>query len=166
VGKCPASFTRDDDWNREGTLNKQPALGITARLSIPEDELIFTSARSSGPGGQNVNKVSTRVTLWFDVLRSPSLSEVEKRLILNVWPTRINKAGWLRVTVQQTRSQANNRALAVSRFRELLSKALVRPKRRIKTRIPWKVWEERIDEKKRHSRLKAGRAPILFEKLD
>jgi ribosome-associated protein len=137
---------------------KKPAVKITDRVFIPEDELSFTASRSSGAGGQNVNKVSTRITLWFDVFKSPSLSEEEKRAILNKWPTRINKAGCLWVNAQQTRSQTNNRELALQRFVELLTEALVLPRFRKKTRIPRSVQEGRIADKKRRSRLKANRS--------
>ncbi|MBI4766054.1 MAG: aminoacyl-tRNA hydrolase [Deltaproteobacteria bacterium] len=144
-------------------MKKPQAVKITDRLIIPEDELLFTASRSSGAGGQNVNKVSTRVTLWFDVLKSPSLSEEEKRLLLNKLPTRINKAGWLWINVQQTRSQAGNRELALKRFMELLAQALVQPRFRKKTRIPIRVKEERLADKKRRSRVKAHRSLISFE---
>jgi ribosome-associated protein len=144
-------------------MKKQRAVKITDRLFIPEEELLFTASRSSGAGGQKVNKVSTRITLWFDVLKSPTLSEAEKRLLFNKWPTRINKAGWLWINAQQTRSQAGNRELALQRFVELLAQALVQPRLRKKTRIPRRVQEERIAEKKRRSRMKANRSPTSFE---
>ena len=147
-------------------MKKRPAVQITDRLFIPEDELSFTASRSSGAGGQNVNKVSTRMTLWFDVFRSPSLSEEEKRVILNKLPTRVNKAGWLWVNAQQTRSQAGNRELALQRFVELLAQALIPPRYRKKTRIPRRVREERIAEKKRRGRLKASRSSTSFELKD
>jgi ribosome-associated protein len=139
--------------------SEQRAVKITARLSIPENEIYYTASRSSGPGGQNINKVSTRITLWFDVLKSPSLSEEAKQQILNKLPTRINKAGVLWVNAQQTRSQAANRELALQRFIELIERALIKPRFRKKTRIPRRVQEERIAEKKRRSRLKADRSP-------
>ena len=140
------------------------AVKITDRLFVPEDELHFTASRSSGAGGQNVNKVSTRITLWFDVLKSPSLSEEAKRQILNKLPTRINKMGMLWINAQQTRSQAGNRELALQRFVELLAQALVKPRFRKKTRIPRKAQEERIAEKKKRGRVKANRSPkILWE---
>lgn len=144
-------------------MKEQRAVKITDRLFIPEDELFFTASRSSGAGGQNVNKVSTRITLWFDVFKSPSLSEEEKRMIFDKWPTRINKAGWLWVNAQQTRSQASNRELALQRFIELLAQALIQPRFRKKTRIPRRVQEERIAEKKRRGRLKANRSPASLE---
>jgi ribosome-associated protein len=139
-------------------MNKQPSIKITERLFIPEDELYFTASRSSGAGGQNVNKVNTRITLWFDVLNSTSLSEEEKQQIFKKLPTRINRAGVLWVNAQQTRSQALNRELALQRFVELLAQSLVKPRFRRKTRIPRRVQEERIAEKKRRGRVKENRS--------
>jgi ribosome-associated protein len=147
-------------------MKNQPTVKITDWLFIPEDELYFTASRSSGAGGQNVNKVNTRITLWFDVLKSPSLSEEEKRQIFNKLPTRINKAGVLWVNAQQTRSQLNNRELALERFIELLAHALVKPRFRKKTRIPRRVQEERIAGKKRRSRVKANRSPVSIGSND
>lgn len=147
-------------------MKKQPAIKITDRLFIPEEELLFTASRSSGAGGQNVNKVSTRITLWFDVLQSPTLSEKEKRLLLDKLSTRINKGGWLWVNAQQTRSQAANRELALQRFSELLGRALVQPRLRKKTRVPERAREERMTDKKRRSRLKANRSPTSLDLRD
>ena len=135
---------------------------ITHFLSIPEKELIFTASRSGGPGGQNVNKVSSRITLWFDVLNSPSLREEDKQRILQKLPTRINKAGWLWVSAQQSRSQADNRESARRRLVELLQQALIKPPSRKKTRVPRSVREQRIAEKKRHGQLKAKRSPRIL----
>jgi len=142
--------------------SKQRAVKITAKLSIPENEIYYTVSRSSGPGGQNVNKVSTRITLWFDVLKSPTLSEEEKQQILKKLPTRMNKAGVLWVNAQQTRSQVGNRELALQRFVELIEQALSKPRFRKKTRISRRVQEERIAEKKRRSRVKASRSPKIL----
>ncbi|HMC82356.1 MAG TPA: aminoacyl-tRNA hydrolase [Candidatus Polarisedimenticolia bacterium] len=103
-------------------------------LAIREEELRFTASRSGGPGGQNVNKVSTRVTLWFDVAGSPSLTAEQRSLIRSRLATRISKEGVLRVVSQQTRSQAANREAA----------------RR-----------GRFEEKRRRSRIKRGRSAKL-----
>src|SRR2546427_13050420 len=89
-------------------------------VSIPEDEFHFDASRSGGPGGQNVNKVSSRVTLTFDVTTSTSLSEDQKRIILQKLSGRINKEGILRVISQRTRSQELNRADATERFSQLV----------------------------------------------
>jgi ribosome-associated protein len=136
-------------------------LSITDRIFIPEEEVYYTASRSSGAGGQNVNKVSTRVTLWFDVLSSPSLSEGEKKRILEKLSTRINKSGKLWINAQETRSQADNRELARRRFIELVSRALTRSKPRKKTRVPLRIQEERISEKRRRSRLKKNRGRVF-----
>ena len=97
---------------------------ITDHISIPEDELSFTASLSGGPGGQNVNKVSSRVTLWFDVVNSPALSPEQKELVSRRLENRIGKDGVMRVISQQTRSQAENKELAIERFAELLQDAL------------------------------------------
>jgi ribosome-associated protein len=131
---------------------------ITPRLSIPDDEVTFTASHSSGPGGQNVNKVSTRVTLWFDVAASKSLSETQKERILNEYPGRIDKKGVMRVVSQQTRSQAANRELAAERFAALIRDALKPRRPRRETRVSKAQKERRLEEKKKHGRRKKERA--------
>jgi len=130
---------------------------ITASLLIPSDQLTFTASRSSGPGGQNVNKLSTRVTLQFDVRRSPSLTENQRERIFVKLKSRISKDGVLRVSCQQSRSQAVNRGRAVERFVELLREALTPRRRRKRTAVPASARERRLAEKKRRSRVKAAR---------
>lgn len=130
---------------------------ITDELTIPADELRFTASRSSGPGGQHVNKASTRVTLRFDLANSPSLTPDQKQLLIEQLPTRISKQGVLRVVSQKTRSQATNREIALERFAELLRQALeVRPKRK-PTKIPATAKEKRIAHKKHRGHLKRER---------
>jgi ribosome-associated protein len=131
---------------------------INRNLSIPEHELRFTTARSGGPGGQHVNKVSSRVTLWFNVAESPSLSVFQKRRIMSRLATRINQAGELRVVSQQHRSQMANREAAVERFATLLRDALVQEKPRQKTTIPEAAKRRRVDEKKQRGQVKQHRA--------
>ncbi len=131
---------------------------ITERVSIAVEELQFTASHSGGPGGQNVNKTSTRVTLWFDVVNSTSLSTEQKGLILQRLSNRIGKDGVLRVISQQTRSQAENKELAVGRFVELMQEALRRVPIRKKTRVSKAAKLRRLEEKKQHSRLKDRRS--------
>lgn len=131
---------------------------ISEQISIPEEELVFTASHSSGPGGQNVNKVASRVTLWFDVENSPSLSPEGKDLIMRRLATRISKDGVLRVISQQTRSQAENRELAIERFVELLRDALKQVPIRKKTRVSKGAKLRRLKEKKQHSTLKQERS--------
>jgi len=130
---------------------------VTDRFAIPVEELTFTASRSSGPGGQNVNKLSTRVTLQFDVLRSPSLMEDQKQRILVKLKSRISKDGVLRISCQRSRSQAANRDGAVERFVELLRQALTRRLPRKRTALPASARERRLEDKKRRSRVKAAR---------
>jgi ribosome-associated protein len=123
-------------------------IAISADLALADDEFRFVASRSSGPGGQNVNKVSTKVTVMLDVAASPSLSEEQKRRIRERLATRVSAAGVLRVSSQRERSQSANREAAVERLVELLREALAeRPERR-PTRVPRAVRERRIGEKK------------------
>jgi ribosome-associated protein len=130
---------------------------ITDQLSIPQEELKFTASRSSGPGGQHVNKASTRVTLRFDLANSPSLSPDQKQLLLERLQTRISKLGVLRVVSQKTRSQAANREVALERFVELLQQALeLRPGRKL-IKVPSAAKEKRLAHKKHRGHLKRER---------
>ncbi len=135
----------------------EPLVRITARVAIPADELAFTASRSGGPGGQNVNKVSTRITLWFDLDASPSLTDTDKDRIRRALGNRIGKDGVLRIVSQTTRSQATNKELAVARFAELLRDALTPPPPRTRTRPTLASKHRRLDAKKQHAALKRQR---------
>jgi ribosome-associated protein len=126
-------------------------------ILIGEYELSFTFSRSSKPGGQNVNKISSRVTLLFDVAKSPSLSTEHKHQIMTRLRTRVNKHGVLRVVAQRHRSQAANREAAIERFVELLQETLKPVKSRKKTRISLASKKRRLNEKMRRSRIKQER---------
>ncbi len=131
---------------------------VSNTLFIPEEELQFKASRSSGPGGQNVNKLNTRMTLLFDLENSPSLSQADKELIKRRLSTRINNKGVLRVVCQQHRTQAANRRTAVERFVELLAHALRKSPPRRKTRISVAAKRRRLEKKARRSRLKQFRS--------
>jgi ribosome-associated protein len=133
---------------------------ITDSLRIPESEIEYTFSRSSKPGGQKVNKTSTRVTLVFDLDRSASLSDDERRRIKRRLRTRITTDGLLRVVSQKHRSQHANREAARVRFTELLRWALKRERRRRKTAVPRDAIEQRLQEKKRRGLLKGSRSRI------
>jgi ribosome-associated protein len=127
-------------------------------LAIPENEISFTASRSGGPGGQNVNKVSSKVTLVFDVAGSIALSADQKRKVMGKLATRINNEGRLQIVSQRTRSQELNRADALTRFSDLLQRALTPLTPRIKTRIPTAVKVERLEEKKKRAQTKRSRS--------
>jgi ribosome-associated protein len=138
-------------------------LEIIGKTQIHESELLFRASRSSGPGGQNVNKLNTRMTLLFDVAGSPSLSDEQKRRVRTALSTRIDKQGVLRVASQRFRTQEANRQAAIERFVQLLAEVLTpRPVRR-KTKAPAGAREQRLRDKKHRSRLKQQRSDKGWE---
>jgi ribosome-associated protein len=130
---------------------------INPSLSLPDGELELRTSRSAGPGGQNVNKLETRVTVRFDVAGSPSLSDDQRRRIQERLGTRISKAGVLQVSSQRHRTQAANREAAVARLAGLLAAALEPEAERKPTRMPKAAKRRRLEEKRRRGRLKAER---------
>ncbi|HEX9943221.1 MAG TPA: alternative ribosome rescue aminoacyl-tRNA hydrolase ArfB [Thermoanaerobaculia bacterium] len=137
---------------------------ITEDLSIPDEEVAFTTSRSGGPGGQNVNKLETRVTLRFDLAGSPSLSEEQKARLRERLATRITRDGVLQVTSQRHRTQAANREAAVERFAELLRENLREEPPRKKTRPSRAARARRLEEKRRQGQRKRERsAPSGWE---
>ena len=131
-------------------------LEITPTFSIDESELQFDFVRSSGPGGQNVNKVATAVQLRFDVGKS-SLPENAKRRLLLLAGQRVTTEGKLLIEAKRFRTQEQNRADAIHRFVELLRKALIPPKPRKKTKPTAAAKEKRIKTKKRKGEIKRMR---------
>jgi ribosome-associated protein len=127
-------------------------------LEIPDEELGFTTSRSSGPGGQNVNKVNTRVTLVFNVDESTALSAGQRELLRSRLPGRISREGLLRVVSQRHRTQLANRDAAVERFILLLREALTEKPQRLPVAMPRPVKERRLQEKRRRGSLKRERA--------
>lgn len=131
---------------------------IDDTLAIPDEEVTFATSRSGGPGGQNVNKLETRVTLRFDLAGSPSLSEEQKARLRERLATRITRDGVLQVSSQKHRSQGANREAAVERFAELLRENLREEPPRKKTRPSRAAKARRLDEKRRQSRRKRERS--------
>ena len=126
-------------------------------LVIPESELGESFIQSSGPGGQNVNKVASAVQLRFDIKNSPSLSEPVKVVLLSLPDTRLDKAGVLTVTARRFREQAKNRADARARLAELIREA-TKPRKARRVTRPTKASIKRIAEgKKRRGRIKRDR---------
>ena len=131
---------------------------IDDTLAIPDEEVTFTTSRSGGPGGQNVNKLETRVTLRFDLTGSAALSEEQKARLRERLATRITRDGVLQVSSQKHRSQGANRDAAVERFAELLRENLREEPPRKKTRPSRAAKARRLDEKRRQSQRKRERS--------
>ncbi len=132
-------------------------MDATEGVPIPEGELVFKASRSSGPGGQNVNKLNTRVTVLFNVAGSPSLSAEQKRQVRSRLAGRMDKEGVLHVTSQKHRSQEANRRAAVERLQQLVQEALAPVPERRKTKVPVAAQERRLQEKKQRSNRKRQR---------
>jgi ribosome-associated protein len=121
-------------------------------------EFHLNTSRSSGAGGQNVNKVSSKVELCFDVAASLILSETQKSLIFQKLASHINKEGVLKIVSQADRSQLGNKQIVIARFFELLEKAFHREKKRIKTKPSKASKRRRIEGKKKLSEKKTLRS--------
>ncbi|MGH9379563.1 MAG: alternative ribosome rescue aminoacyl-tRNA hydrolase ArfB [Thermoanaerobaculia bacterium] len=133
-------------------------IAIGSGVEIPMSEVRFAASRSSGPGGQHVNKVETRVILSFDLAGSPSLTPEQKATLRDRLASRVTKAGVLRVTAQRHRSQAANRKLALERFATLLREALVEETPRRPTREPARAVRRRLEQKRRKGEIKRLRS--------
>ena len=138
-------------------------LEIPGGPAIPESELTFTATRSGGPGGQHVNKVSSRITLIWDLGASPSLTAEQKDVVRRRLRRRISEEGVLRLSVSDSRSQAANRKLALERFVELVAAALTPRKKRTATRPTACSREKRLTQKKERSRIKRLRGAASEE---
>lgn len=120
-------------------------------------ELSFKAVRSSGAGGQNVNKVSSKVVLTFDLTTSQALSEEEKTLLLTNIASRLTTENILILNCDEDRSQLKNKDIVVKRFLEIIKKGLHVPKARKATKIPKSVIKKRIKDKKNISEIKQSR---------
>ncbi|MBS4041165.1 MAG: aminoacyl-tRNA hydrolase [Flavobacteriales bacterium] len=120
-------------------------------------EVTFTAVRSSGAGGQHVNKVSSKIQLRWEVSKSSCFSEVEKERILLKVASLINEEGVLRISSQNSRSQFSNKKDAIQKFFTILENAFKEPKKRVATKVPKAVKEKRLQSKKRISELKNSR---------
>ncbi len=119
-----------------------------------QEEVTFKTSRSGGKGGQNVNKVATKVELNFDIENSSILNNNQKKIVLEKLDNRITKEGVLQIVAQEERTQIKNKKIVLKRFKVLMQEAFYVPKKRKPTKVPRSVKEKRLRDKKRHSELK------------
>jgi ribosome-associated protein len=133
---------------------------VTNNISIPENELSFEFVRSSGPGGQNINKVATAVQLRFDIAQTPSLPDAVRERLMHLAGKRLTSEGVLVIEAKRYRSQEKNRQDALDRLVNLVRKAVEKPKKRHKTLISQEQKEQRLQQKRQRSQLKNLRKPV------
>jgi ribosome-associated protein len=136
---------------------------ISHSIKIPTAELLFKTSRSGGPGGQNVNKLETRVEVLFDVEHSPSIPEHCRQRLLEKLSPHIDSSGILHSVAQDTRSQWKNKQLALERLVDLLKSGLIIPKKRIATKPTLSGREGRLRTKKARSQTKKLRKVLPEE---
>ena len=132
---------------------------MNGRVTLARDELDARATRSSGPGGQHVNRSATRVELLWRPSTSRSLGEADRARVVERLASRVDAAGFVRVVASEFRSQRQNRDAAEQRLAKLVRAALVVPKRRVPTRTPRVAVERRLAEKKLRSERKRLRRP-------
>lgn len=126
-------------------------------IAIPEHELEITASRAGGPGGQHVNKASTRVTVRWNVHKTTALTDEQKERVLQKLQSRLTTEGDLIINNSTSRSRDHNRKMALTQLANDIRKALYVPKKRMKTRVPKGVQEARLQEKTRRGQIKKQR---------
>jgi ribosome-associated protein len=127
-------------------------------ITIPEHELLITTSRAGGPGGQHVNKTETKITVRWNIIKSAALDETLKARVLKNLQSELTAEGDLIIHNSESRSQQHNKERALSRLAEKVRKALFVPKKRIKTKVSKGVKEKRYESKKRRGEVKRGRS--------
>jgi ribosome-associated protein len=141
----------------------QNVLPVNDSLSIPRSELDVRVSRSSGAGGQHVNKTSSRVEIFWNIVTSRAVNEEQRALLMSKLSSRITTDGSVRIVASDMRSQTRNRELAEERLAELVRRALIIPRKRRATKPTRASREARLESKKRHSSKKADRRKKSFD---
>ena len=139
------------------------ALVVDARVSIPAADLTWKAVRASGPGGQNVNQVATKVDLRFDLPGTTALSPPVKQRLRALAASRLDRQGRIRIVSQQARTQAGNLEQCRALLADLIRAALVRPKSRRPTRPTRGSRARRLEAKRQRSETKAGRGRVRLD---
>lgn len=139
------------------------SLRVTPGVEIPDSDLEFRFVRASGPGGQNVNKVSSAVQLRFDLAGSRALAERVKTRLRTLAGQRLNEDGSVLIIARRHRTQDQNRRDALERLSDLIERALIEPKARHATRPTRAAKERRLQSKRKHQRVKRLRARFPIE---
>ena len=130
---------------------------VAPRVTVPESGLRLQYARSSGPGGQNVNKVNTKAELWVTVAALVGLTDGARARLASLAGSRLTLAGQIHIAADNRRSQEMNRAEAFDRLRDLIVQAQHEPKRRVKRKVSKGAKRRRLDAKKRRGEIKSNR---------
>jgi ribosome-associated protein len=141
----------------------QNVIPVNESLAIPRDELEVRVSRSSGAGGQHVNKTSSRVEIFWNIVTSRALTDEQRERLRSKLASRVAADGAVRVVASDMRSQARNRELAEERLVELVRRGLTVPRKRRATKPTRASREARLDSKKRHSTKKAQRRKSSFD---
>jgi ribosome-associated protein len=136
---------------------------LTEKIAVPDDELVYKFSRSAVPGGQNVNKLNTRVTLLYHVADSRAFTNEQKQRVIANLASKISVDGFLTVVSQRHRTQNANRIAAQRRLGELLASALIIKRTRKKTAIPYASHQRRLQHKRRRGEIKQMRRGVLPE---
>jgi ribosome-associated protein len=142
------------DYDTRARIARSLMISITPQITLDESEIELSFVRSSGPGGQNVNKVATAVQLRFDVARSPSLPDDVRTRLLARAGRKLTRDGVLVVSARRFRTQERNRADAIERLVEMIRAAATPPKRRRRTKPSNAARRKRVEEKRRRSSTK------------
>ena len=158
-----SSFAGADGVSDPTATAPQNLLAVNESLSIPRSELDVRVSRSSGAGGQHVNKTSSRVEIFWNVLSSRALDDAQRNRLREKLASRMTSDGSIRVVASDMRSQSRNRDLAEERLVDLVRRALIVPKKRRATKPTRASKEARLESKKRHSTKKAERRKESFD---